>query len=997
MKLILRAISLLFINSYILSQITLPKNVDIEKLKKSGIPLEQLQKLKNSKTLNSIESLDQFDRAGDANDNQSISEIRNELKQNYEQDVSLNASNESLSVYANTNSDSSLNIKNKFNPYLKKEVMLEKIDLVKSKYFGYDLFSNNAEFFQRSIDDAIDPNYLLSPGDEIIIMLWGETELNEPYSVTKDGYIFVDNIGQVFVNGLTLSKLEKKLFNILKKVYATLDQGNGIATTFFDVSLGSSVLRPVRIFAVGEVSSSGAYDVKKSTTLYSSLYYFNGPSVKGSLRDIRLMRKGKVVKSIDFYNYLLRGQLLDDIQLQRDDLIFIPLRGKTVSVSGEISRPAIYELNDNETLIALIEIAGGLKETTYMERMQINRIIPSSERKGDGIDRTIIDVSLNDVFAEKEDMRLYNGDSIIFYKINDRVGNVVKISGAVKRPGNFDLGKGLRVSDLVKKADGLLGNAFYERATITRKNKDLTLSNITVDLKSALRNNPKTDIELSSEDELLIYDNSSMIYKTSISVEGHVINPGEKSYKKDMSLEDLVFMGGGFENENHISKTYLDRADLYRWNEGYTKQELIVFDLDSVLSNTGLGNLKIRMGDRVRIYSKEEVLGSDKKSITVSGYIKKPGEFPYLENMTIKDILFISGGLNDAKHMKRMYFDRFDIVRFDLMTNKYNLSSHNLREELITISTKIYPDDKIIFYSKDMFADLGKVSISGAINNEMVFYDLKEKMTIKDLIIESGGVVDSLYYFRVEIASVDPKSKDQNKYADVKVFDLINDESLYSSQAGTYYLRPYDKVIVRPTPFFIKQRTVYVGGSVNYPGPYFLNGPDDKASDIINRAGGLSKDGYPEASIFIRNNKEILVSFKKLIKNPRSKENFVVLAGDSIIIGRRPNIVTITGMVNRPGNFQYIEGKNLKDYIDLAGGYQRNAVRKEAFVIYPDGRSAKGTILSSPKILDGSEIVVPAKDEVEPFDLTTYVTNMTTIWSDITQAYLMIALAMRQN
>ena len=150
----------------------------------------------------------------------------------------------------------------------------------------------------------------------------------------------------------------------MKKVYSTLGQNNSVATTFFDVSLGSSVLRPVRIFAVGEVTNSGAYDVKKSTSLYSSLYYFGGPSVEGSLRDIRLMRKGKQVKSIDFYNYLLKGELVDDIQLQRDDLIFIPLRGKTVTVVGEINRPSIYELNKKENLVDLIRIAGGLKETT---------------------------------------------------------------------------------------------------------------------------------------------------------------------------------------------------------------------------------------------------------------------------------------------------------------------------------------------------------------------------------------------------------------------------------------------------------------------------------------------------------------------------------------------------------------------------------------------------------------------------------------------------------
>ena len=192
----------------------------------------------------------------------------------------------------------------------------------------------------------------------------------------------------------------------------------------------------------------------------------------------------------------------------------------------------------------LIEIAGGLKETTYMERAQISRIVPFNERKGDGIDRTIVDVSLNELKRNK-DVQIFDGDLITFYKINDRLGNIVTINGAVNRPGTYDLGKGLSVSELVRKSGGLLGNAFNERATITRKNKDLTFSNITISLKNALQKKSKDDIKLNSEDILTIYDNSSMVYKTSVVIDGHVLNPGVKGFKKDMSLEDLVFLGGG--------------------------------------------------------------------------------------------------------------------------------------------------------------------------------------------------------------------------------------------------------------------------------------------------------------------------------------------------------------------------------------------------------------------------------------------------------------------
>ena len=143
------------------------------------------------------------------------------------------------------------------------------------KHFGYDIF-NNPELFQDSQDFFVDPNHVIGPGDEIIIMLWGDIEINSPYIVSKDGYVFIENIGQVFVNGLTLSKLEKKLFNLLKKVYSTLDSSPGNATTFLDVSLGTLTMRPIRIHAVGRINSPGAYNMKQSSTLFSSLFYFRG-------------------------------------------------------------------------------------------------------------------------------------------------------------------------------------------------------------------------------------------------------------------------------------------------------------------------------------------------------------------------------------------------------------------------------------------------------------------------------------------------------------------------------------------------------------------------------------------------------------------------------------------------------------------------------------------------------------------------------------------------
>ena len=199
----------------------------------------------------------------------------------------------------------------------------------KNLYFGYDVFKSDPGLFQKSAVGSVDPNYLIGPGDEIILMLWGQIEQNQSYIVTKDGYLFIPDVGQVFVNGLNMAQLEKKLLRVLKKVHSSLGSDSTPATTFFDISLGSSSLRPLRIFALGEVDQPGAYGVNPNSLVFTSLYYFGGPSLSGTLRKVKLIRNKKEKSIIDLYDYLLSGSQRRDISLQRGDIIFFEPRGKT--------------------------------------------------------------------------------------------------------------------------------------------------------------------------------------------------------------------------------------------------------------------------------------------------------------------------------------------------------------------------------------------------------------------------------------------------------------------------------------------------------------------------------------------------------------------------------------------------------------------------------------------------------------------------------------------
>ena len=370
-------------------------------------------------------------------------------------------------------------------------------------YFGYSIFKGNPEVFQDQLDLSVDPNYVVGFGDEIIVMLWGETESYNEYEVSKDGYIFVKNIGQIFVNGLNIDKIEKKLYKNLKKVYSTLGDTGGGSSTYLDVTLGKSSLRPVRIFALGEVKQPGAYEIKSSATLFSSLYYFNGPTIQGSLRDIRLLRNGKEITTIDYYDYIISGKQKGDVKIQRGDVVFIPPRGRTIKLIGEINKPLIFELAENESLEELIKYAGGLKSTTYTDRAQIKRIVPSSEReKGTG-DRMLIDFSLNNNTSELKNLRLFDGDEITFFKITDEVNNDVTVEGAVFRAGSFGIGEGLNVRQLIEKADGLTADAYRNKAYILRENfKTRIPEQIAIDLNVEMADTNKIPTILQPGDVL---------------------------------------------------------------------------------------------------------------------------------------------------------------------------------------------------------------------------------------------------------------------------------------------------------------------------------------------------------------------------------------------------------------------------------------------------------------------------------------------------------------
>lgn len=876
-------------------------------------------------------------------------------------------------------------------------------------YFGYDIFKRDPALFQATSVGAVDPDYLIGPGDEIIVMLWGETQFRQELIVDREGFVFIPEIGQVFVNGLNLSLLESKLFRVFSQSYASLNPLGGTPTTFFDASLGN--LRPLRIQILGEVAQPGAYTVSPSATLFSSLYYFNGPTALGSLRDIQLIRGGKKIASIDFYEYLLSGEKPKDQKLQLDDVIFIPRRLKTVAIEGEINRSGIYELKPKESLADLINMAGDLKITAYLDRAQIDRIVPFKNREELGMDRMYTDVNLEQVLNAENEFLLQDGDHIQVFSVMNIRQNIVELRGAVNRPGRYDLGDSLKLSELIKKADGLLGDAYLERVDIVRIKPDLTEELIKLNLGQALDGDLENDVDLQVLDKVQIYGMAEMESKAYVAIKGHVKRPGLYPLQQNMTLYDLIFKAGGFLDEKYKKLTYLERAELVRVRLNSDEKEIIPFNLGEVLEKQGIANTILRIDDEVHIYSVKEIEG-EMRYVTISGHVKRPGRYElYEDNMHIYDLIFKAGGFEDPIFLSETFLSRADLIRFDSDRITKSIIPFNLNNVLSNKKNKqnvlLLPGDEIRVYSESVFNTVRPVIIKGVIRNPGT-YDLKTGMTLKDLILEAGGLNKNVFRYRVEVARLNPLNDDLDKYAKIITFNI--DEKLRTSisspdgesnkelsdASNGFQLKAFDLITLRPDPYFSSHKQVSIGGEVLYPGDYTILKSDEKITDIVNRAGGLKHNAYPDASKYIRQGIKIDASFRKILKNPKSNLNFEVQNGDSIIIVPHPNIIMIAGEVNSSGVHKFVPGKRLNYYISQSGGLSPNADKSNIWVEYPNGDSKKFKrfFLLGPKIIDGTVIMVGKKPEEEPIDWTEYFKEVTAILANLAQTVVLV-LAVR--
>ena len=403
------------------------------------------------------------------------------------------------------------------------------VDTMSAKIFGHNIFSNEELSFEPNVNIATPQNYRLGPGDEVIIDVWGASENTIRQTISPEGSILVTNLGPVYLNGKTVKEANAYLRQEFAKIYSGVS-GDAPST---EIKLTLGDVRSILVNVMGEVRMPGTYMLSSFASVFHALYSAGGVTSIGSLRHIKVVRAGKPFVEVDVYDLLMQGKMVDDVHLQDNDVVMVETYDALVKVKGKVKRPMFYEMKKNETIATLLRYAGGMTGDSYKKAVSVIR---KSGREHQIYNVDDIDYG---VFT------LDDGDEVNVGAVLDRFENKVELRGAVYRPGLYQInGTVNTVKALVRKAEGVTGDAFLNRAVLNRQHEDLTLESVQIDLKGIL-NGTVADVPLQKNDILYIPSIHDLQEAQTFTIHGEVANPGTYLYAAKSTIEDLIIQAGG--------------------------------------------------------------------------------------------------------------------------------------------------------------------------------------------------------------------------------------------------------------------------------------------------------------------------------------------------------------------------------------------------------------------------------------------------------------------
>ena len=497
------------------------------------------------------------------------------------------------------------------------------------KIFGYQLFNSQNLSFEPAVNIPIPRDYILGIGDQLTINVWGASQTKYLLPIDKNGAITIPDVGPIYLAGLSVEKGMSLIKNRLMAIYSGM--AGEFPNTWAEISLGA--VRSIKINVIGEINAPGTYTLPSTASAFNALYLSGGPNENGSFREIRLIRDGVTFKTIDVYDFLINADPTANVQLREQDILFVPNYKTRVEIAGEIKRKGIFEIKNSETMSDLIRFAGGFGDKAYTHALTVIR---SNDREREV--RSVTD-------ADFGKFVLQNGDSIRADSILNRFSNRVAIKGSVFHPGNYELTPGMKLSDLIKKADGLREDAFMNRGLISRIKEDNSPENISFDLKEVMQGG--NDIILRKEDKVLINSIFKMREKRIVNIVGEVMKPDSMEYQENMTLGDLIFKAGGFREEADISVVEVSRRLNYEEASKVTDKMNNIFQFaltrDLKLSQTDAA-FKLMPFDEV--YVRRAPGYRNQGTIQITGEVIYAGTYAISDkNEKISQIIKRAGGL----------------------------------------------------------------------------------------------------------------------------------------------------------------------------------------------------------------------------------------------------------------------------------------------------------------------------------------------------------------
>lgn len=819
--------------------------------------------------------------------------------------------------------------------------------------YGHQFFRDGSfRFFQKTDEIAVTDNYVLGTGDQVQLEVWGYRYWSKTYVISQSGSIDIEGYQKIFVKGLSLQKAREMIGSRL---------GLGGQESSFSVTVTRPRMVSVNVF--GEVFSPGTYTVPATNGAFNVLVSMGGPSDIGSVRNIYIKRDGKIRDSFDLYEYYADVKHQRDVFLQNNDYIIVSPVANLVNIGGAVRRPGRYELKNGETMADLIRFAGGLQPNAFLKDILLRRIHNNEYE--------VVSLNYDSLLKAKKNFVMNGGESVEIKFIGVDNQFMVQISGAVSVPGHYKVKKGMRISSMLKNANGLTSDAFTERGFLVRTSKSLEKKYISFNPAEAMaKPGTSADLELEDRDTIVIYRLTDLRKFNDVRISGSVRRPFQKQFIAGLKLGEMLFMAGGLTDEADEKSGFIMRTDA-----NFNKR-LIPFKPEDVKPGSEWFDFEIMPKDEITIYSKTAFKRS--YSLSVTGPVKAGGTFAYSENTRVSDLINLAGGI-ETKTFK----SRAIVVHTDLESGYQSLKTINLAEVLENPESKenivLQKNDVLQLFDLTELKNDFEVSIYGPVRREGQ-YVYAENMTLQNLIDAAGGLEFITAGTTVEVVRNFFFKDGKYQFLKPQVLNTTITSNLsFDDRLVNMQLQPFDKVFVRRNPNFVLLKLVYIDGAVNYPGYYALQSENDKLASIIKRAGGYRPNANPNSSRLRRaqgpgDTIDIVLKTPKAMSDRKSRFNHIMKNGDHIYIPYTDNLVYLTGDLNKqtPNDIgaYFLRNKRAKFYIKFfGGGFTNTSDKKKVVVVHQGGRrvATRNYVLFKvyPKVRPGSTIVVNNRMKTE--------------------------------